>query len=91
MTERERVWVPLYLGLRLSDWHSSADDPVHAVSSAALADQSVSMDTFQAALSSMEASLECSACVVNRQELREIISAMKATVGDEHVPGKRDD
>ena len=76
------IRVPADLGMRLTDWHSSMHDPVYAVSSSTLAKRPVPESIFRRALSNMETSLEHPAHEEHRQEIREIVSAMKAVLGE---------
>lgn len=81
-TQEKKINVPMDLALRLSDWHSSMWDPVYAVSSSGIAKSPVSEERFRAALDNMEASSLHPAHVEHKQEIEEIVAAMKALLGE---------
>lgn len=83
--EERKIHVPSDLGMRLTDWHSSMYDPVYAVSSSTLAKRPVPESTFRGALVNMEACLDHPAHAEHQQEVKEIVSAMRAVLGEAEV------
>ena len=76
-----KIKVPYDLGMRLTGWHSSMWDPIYSVSSCTIAGCLVKKSTFEAALLNMQRSLEHPAHAENREEIKEIVCAMKAVLG----------
>lgn len=77
--------VPMDLALRLTGWHSSMYDPIYSISSCTIAGEEVYEVTFRRALANMEGALGHESLDEHQQEIKEIVSAMKALLGESEV------